>query len=82
MRRSQEKSLVRFCWLILRELLGATRRDKQASPQAQQAHPLEGAADWRERMQKNHSVDQSIEQRVRRLTKDLGLMFERRHRAR
>jgi hypothetical protein len=41
--------------------------------QALQAHPLQGAADWRERMQKNHSADSSIEQQVRRLTKDLDL---------
>jgi Spy/CpxP family protein refolding chaperone len=52
-----------------------TSQDKAAAPQAQaqQAHPLQGAADWRERMQKNHNADSSIEQQVRRLTKDLDL---------
>ena len=51
---------------------------KAAAPQAQvqQAHPLRGAADWRERMQKNHSADRSIEHQVRRLTKDLDLTPE------
>ena len=32
------------------------------SAQVQRPHPLQGAADWRERMQKNHSADRSIEQ--------------------
>jgi hypothetical protein len=48
-------------------------QEKPALPQAQQAHPLQGAADWRERMQQNHSADSSIEQQVRRLTRDLAL---------
>jgi hypothetical protein len=53
-----------------------------APPQAQQAHPLQGAADWRERMQKNHSADRSIEQQVRRLTKDLDLTPEQQEKVR
>jgi Spy/CpxP family protein refolding chaperone len=50
-------------------------QEKPAPPQAQaqQAHPLQGEADWRERMQRNHNAEQSIEQQVRRLTKDLDL---------
>jgi prephenate dehydrogenase len=58
---------------------GCTRAQEKASPpqaQAQQTHPLQGAADWRERMQKNHSADSSIEHQVRRLTKDLDLTPE------
>ncbi|HEV2083601.1 MAG TPA: hypothetical protein VGR09_00850 [Gemmatimonadales bacterium] len=53
-------------------------QEKAAAPpaQAQQAQPLQGAADWRERMQKNHSADSSIAQQVRRLTRDLGLTSE------
>jgi hypothetical protein len=60
-------------------LLGAAGCDtaqEKAAPsqvQAQQAHPLQGAADWRERMQKNHNADLSIEQQVSRLTRDLNL---------
>jgi hypothetical protein len=50
--------------------------------QAQQAHPLQDAADWRERMQKNHSADRSIEQQVRRLTKDLDLTPEQQDKVR
>lgn len=53
-------------------------------PQVQvlQAHPLQGAADWRERMQKNHNADRSIEQQVRRLTKDLDLTPEQQEKVR
>jgi chromosome condensin MukBEF ATPase and DNA-binding subunit MukB len=60
----------------------AMAQEKVAPPQAQQAHPLQGAADWRERMQKNHSADQSIEQQVRRLTKDLDLTPEQQEKVR
>lgn len=42
-------------------------------PQAQQGQPMQGAADWRERMQKNHDANRSIEQQVSRLTRDLEL---------
>ena len=44
-----------------------------ASGQTQQASSLQGGADWRERMQRNHSADSSTEQQVRRLTADLNL---------
>jgi Spy/CpxP family protein refolding chaperone len=54
----------------------AMAQEEAAPAQAQQAHPLQGAADWRERMQKNHSADRSIEQQLRRLTKDLDLTPE------
>jgi hypothetical protein len=45
-------------------------------------HPLQDAVDWRERMQKNHNVDRSIEQQVRRLTKDLDLTPEQQEKVR
>jgi hypothetical protein len=60
----------------------AMAQEKATTTQAQQAHPLQGAADWRERMQKNHSADQSIEQQVRRLTKDLDLTPEQQEKVR
>ena len=50
--------------------------------QVQQARPLQDAADWRERMQKMHSADRSIEQQVRRLTKDLDLTPEQQEKVR
>ncbi len=69
-------------------VLGAASCDRapeKAAPpqaQAQQAQPLQGAADWRERMQKNHSAERSIEQQVRRLTKDLDLTPEQQEKVR
>jgi chromosome condensin MukBEF ATPase and DNA-binding subunit MukB len=51
-------------------------QDKAAQSQAQPAPPPQTAADWREQMQKNHNAEQSIEQQVRRLTKDLELTSE------
>jgi Spy/CpxP family protein refolding chaperone len=62
----------------------AMAAEEAAPPQAQalQAHPLQGAADWRERMQKNHNADRSIEQQVRRLTKDLELTSEQQEKVR
>jgi Spy/CpxP family protein refolding chaperone len=50
--------------------------------QVQQDHPLQGATDWRERMQKNHSADRSIQQQVDRLTKDLDLTPEQQEKVR
>jgi hypothetical protein len=44
-----------------------------AGGQSQPVNPLQGSADWRARMQQNHSADSSVEQQVRRLTRDLGL---------
>jgi hypothetical protein len=44
----------------------------QSAP-ARPTHPMQDAADWRERMQKNHNAEKSIEQQVSRLTKDLEL---------
>jgi L-fucose isomerase-like protein len=44
-----------------------------AGGQTRQANSLQGAADWRVRMQQNHNADSSVEQQVRRLTQDLGL---------
>jgi hypothetical protein len=44
-----------------------------ARTQAREDRPLQGAADWRTRMQQNRNADSSIEQQVRRLTRDLEL---------
>jgi hypothetical protein len=58
---------------------GCAMTPENAAPpkaKAQQAHPLQGAADWRERMQRNHNADRSIEQQVSRLTRDLDLTPE------
>jgi len=59
-------------------------QEKAVPPQsqAQQAQPLQGAADWRERMQKNHNADRSIEQQVSRLTRDLQLTPEQQEKVR
>jgi hypothetical protein len=53
----------------------AKGQDKATPPAAQtgQANSLQGAADWRVRMQANHNADSSTEQQVRRLTRDLNL---------
>jgi hypothetical protein len=53
----------------------AKTQDEPAPPQGQTqpTNSLQGAADWRERMQKNHNADSSTEQQVRRLTRDLSL---------
>jgi hypothetical protein len=53
----------------------------QSAP-VQQTQPLQGAADWRERMQNIHKGDQSIEQQVRRLTNDLDLTPEQQEKVR
>jgi hypothetical protein len=45
---------------------------QEKTPPAQ-AQAQQDASDWRERMQKNHDTEQSIEQQVGRLTKDLDL---------
>ena len=42
----------------------------------------QGAADWRERMQTNHNAERSVEQQVRRLTKDLDLTPEQQQKVR
>ena len=57
-------------------------QEKAVLPQAQPARPLPGAADWRERIQKNHNAEQSIEQQVRRLTRDLDLTPEQQQQVR
>jgi hypothetical protein len=67
-------------------VLGAAGRamaqEEAVPPQVQQDHPLQGAADWRERMQKNHNADESIERQVRRLTRDLDLTPEQQEKVR
>ena len=65
----------------------AKTQEKAAAPQtqgqqAQQAQTQESAADWRQRMQKNHSAERSIGQQVQRLTKDLDLTPEQQVKAR
>jgi predicted transglutaminase-like cysteine proteinase len=62
--------------------MAAEAAPAQTEAQALQAHPLQGAADWRERMQKNHNADRSIEHQVRRLTKDLDLTPEQQEKVR
>jgi len=64
-------------------LLGAVgcAMAQEAAP-PQQAHSPRDAADWRERMQKNHNADRSIEQQVRRLTMDLELTPEQQEKVR
>jgi hypothetical protein len=70
--------LVFGCMAVLGAAGCGTAQEKAAPQQAQgqQAQgqqALHGAADWRERMQKNHNAQRSIEQQVQRLTKDLDL---------
>jgi hypothetical protein len=54
-------------------VIGAAGCSKAQEKTAPPAQAQQGAADWRERMQKNHNTEQSIEQQVSRLTKDLDL---------
>jgi hypothetical protein len=60
----------------------AMAQEEAPAPQAQQAHPLQGAADWRERLQQNHDAARSIEQQVQRLTRDLELTPEQQEKVR
>ncbi|MEA2705947.1 MAG: hypothetical protein QOH22_735 [Gemmatimonadaceae bacterium] len=56
--------------------IGCTKAQDKAPPpqgETQQANALQGASDWRQRMQSGHNADSSTEQQVRRLTADLGL---------
>ncbi len=63
-----------FSGLAVFGAAGSAMAQEQAPPpQVHKAHPRQGAADWRERMQKNHNAAQSIEQQVSRLTRDLEL---------
>jgi hypothetical protein len=45
----------------------------QAQAEAPRGNQMQGAADWRQRMQANHNADSSVEQQVRRLTTNLEL---------
>ncbi|HEX6626542.1 MAG TPA: hypothetical protein VF105_01190 [Gemmatimonadaceae bacterium] len=45
----------------------------QAQAQVQAGNQMQGAADWRQRMQANHNPDSSVERQVRRLTSNLDL---------
>ena len=63
------------CVAVLGAAGCGTAQEKAAPPRAQGQAPRD-AADWRERMQKNHNAEQSVEQQVSRLTKDLDLTPE------
>ena len=55
---------------------GCNTSQQKAPPsqaQAPQANPMQGSADWRQRMQANHNADSSVEQQTRRLTQQLNL---------
>jgi hypothetical protein len=54
---------------------GAKAQGTAAPPEGQARHgnSMQGAADWRERMQTNHNSDSSAVQQVRRLTSALEL---------
>jgi Spy/CpxP family protein refolding chaperone len=70
--------LVFGCVAALGAASCGTAQEKAAPPQAQGQQPQgqqapQGGPDWRERMQKNHNAERSIEQQVSRLTKDLDL---------
>ena len=74
-----------FAGVAMLGAAGCTKTQERAAPprgQAQQAHPLQGATDWRERRQKNHNAERSIEQQVGRLTKDLVLTSEQQEKVR
>jgi hypothetical protein len=69
-------SMLLFGGIVALSAVCCAKAQDNAAPaegQTQQPNSLQGAADWRVRMQKNHSADSSIEQQVRRLTQDLGL---------
>ena len=68
--------LVFGCVAVLGAAGCGTAQEKAAPPQAQGQQALQGAADWRERMRKNHNAERSIELQVQRLTKDLDLTPE------
>jgi hypothetical protein len=51
----------------------AQEEQPRPTAQTQQGNSLQGATDWRTRMQSNHNADSSIARQVRRLTTDLGL---------
>jgi hypothetical protein len=62
--------------------VGCALAQESAPPQVQRAHSLQDAPDWRARMQKFHDADQSVEQQVRRLTRDLELTPEQQEKVR
>ena len=66
--------LVFGCVAVLGAAGCGTAQEKAAPAQGQRA--LQGAANWRERIRKNHNAERSIEQQVQRLTKDLDLTPE------
>lgn len=69
-------SMLVFGGVVALSATSCAKGQEKATPpqgQARQANSLQGAADWRERMQMNHNADSSTEQQVRRLTADLNL---------
>jgi len=61
------------CVAVLGAAGCGTAQEQAAPAQANEAQPLQAAADWRDRMQKNHDAERSIAQQVSRLTRDLDL---------
>jgi hypothetical protein len=74
-----------FGGVVVLAAAGCERAPERPAPpqaKAQQPHPPQGAPDWRERMQENHNAAQSVEQQVRRLTRDLDLTPEQQEKVR
>jgi hypothetical protein len=72
--------MLRSHWPSTYGRVGTAGMPPEAAPP--RAHLLQGTADWRERLQKNHSADRSIEHQVRRLTRDLDLTPEQQEKVR
>jgi hypothetical protein len=72
----RSRSMLLFGGVAVLSAVSCGKAQDQATPaqgQTRQANSLQGATDWRERMQRGHNADSSTEQQVRRLTADLGL---------
>jgi hypothetical protein len=57
-------------------------KGKSTPVRGQGQQPAVGASNWRQRVQQNHNANQSIEQQVRRLTRDLELTAQQQARVR
>ena len=68
--------------VALGALCAVSAQETAIPPLIEQVRPLPAAADWRERIQKNRDATQSIEQQVRRLTRDLELTPEQQEKVR
>jgi hypothetical protein len=72
----RSRSMLLFGGVVALSAISCAKAQDEATPaqgQTQRTNSLQGAADWRERMQRGHNADSSAEQQVRRLTADLGL---------